>query len=64
MNIRARLWLNGMAFVLGAILCIGGIARRTPGAWIIGLSIAAMNFQQGRRAKKLRSTGDKKSIKA
>jgi hypothetical protein len=59
MNIQARLWLNGMAFVLGAFLCIGGIARRTPGAWIIGLPIAAINLEQWLQAKKLRPPDDK-----
>jgi len=59
----ARAWVHGLISVLGAVLIAGGIAARKPGAWIIGLPIAAMNFQQGRRAKKLRLIGDKKSVK-
>ena len=58
-----RAWVHGLISVLGAVLIVGGIAARKPGAWIIGLPIAALNFQQGRRAKKLRLIGDKKSVK-
>ena len=59
MDVRLRSWLKGMAIVLGVVLIIGGIALRKPGAWIIGLPIAAVNLQQWLRARKLRPPDDK-----
>lgn len=49
MDIRTRRFLNGLFFVLGLVLLVGGIARRMYGAVVIGLCIAAVNFRMWRK---------------
>ena len=46
MEIRLRQFGHGLIFVFGLILIVGGIASSTEGAWIIGLIVAVVNFQQ------------------
>jgi hypothetical protein len=46
MNISTRQFNLGLEFILGLILIIAGIATGAEGAWIVGLIVAAVNFQQ------------------
>jgi hypothetical protein len=48
-NFQTRQWLHGLVFALGVMLIVFGIVTRTPGAGIVGLIIAAVNFQQWKK---------------
>jgi hypothetical protein len=45
-NIAARQLCHASIFLLGLLLILGGILARTEGACIIGMIVAAVNFQQ------------------
>lgn len=40
-----RKFAHGLIFVLGLVLMVAGIATQTKGAPIIGLIVAAVNYQ-------------------
>ena len=46
MNVPSQKILNILLFVTGLVLIVGGVAAGKPGAWIIGLIVAAVNAQQ------------------
>ncbi len=46
MNVPTRRFVHGIVFLLGIVLIVGGIAGGKNGAWIVGLIVAAVNFQQ------------------
>ena len=46
MNTSTLQLSHGFVFILGLLLIIGGIATSTEGAWIVGLIVTAVNFQQ------------------
>ena len=45
MDLQTHPLIHMLLFVLGLVLIIGGIARAAPGAAVIGLIVAAINFQ-------------------
>ena len=59
MNAQSWQFLYILLFVMGLILIVGGVAAGKPGAYIIGLIVAAVNFQwwQGSRSGR----GDEKT---
>jgi hypothetical protein len=48
MNVQSRQLLYIVVFAMGLVLMVGGIASGKSGAWIIGLIVAAVNYQQWR----------------
>ena len=46
MNIATRQLSHTFVFIMGLLLIIGGIVTSKEGAWVGGLIIAAVNFQQ------------------
>jgi hypothetical protein len=59
MNRATRSWVHGFLFVLGALICVGGISTRTRGAVTVGLIVAAVNLPLWQKGNKQRSLGDK-----
>jgi hypothetical protein len=49
MNIPTRRLTHGLILLLGLVLIIAGIVTQTKGAPVIGLIIAAVNYQQYRQ---------------
>ena len=49
MNIPTRRLAHGLVFLLGLVLTIAGIGTQTQGAPLIGLIIAAVNYQHYRQ---------------
>ena len=45
MSVPFRQFVHILLFIMGVVLMVGGIAAGKPGAWIIGLIVAAVNFQ-------------------
>jgi hypothetical protein len=60
MKISMRQYSHGFVFILGLVLIIGGLITRTEGAWIIGLIVAAVNFQQWQKWNQEQSPMDNK----
>ena len=58
MNKRSWQYIHGVVLVMGLALLIGGIVTRTPGAWIIGLIVAAVNLGHWQRSRRQASTSD------
>lgn len=48
MNIQSRQLLFIFVFSMGLVLMVGGMATGKSGAWIIGLIVAAVSYQQRR----------------
>ena len=48
---RQRQYLHVFLTILGLVLIVGGIVAKKPGASVIGLIVAAVNFQLWRRMK-------------
>jgi hypothetical protein len=51
MNTPSWQYLHILIFALGLVLLVGGIAAGKPGAWIIGLVVAAVNLQLWQRSR-------------
>ena len=51
MNAPSRQFLYILLFVIGLVLIVGGVAAGKPGAWIVGLIVAAVNFQLWQRSR-------------
>lgn len=54
MNARTRLLMHAIVFAVGLILLIGGAVTGTPGAVVIGIVVAAVNFGQWKRETRTR----------
>jgi hypothetical protein len=48
MDIQSRQLLHMVIFAIGLVLMVGGIAAGKSGAWIVGLIVAAVSYQQWR----------------
>lgn len=53
MNKSNRQWMHAVLFFLGILIIIISIATHTAGAWLIGLIVAAVNFQFWRQTSTL-----------
>lgn len=58
MDIQRRQFIHILVIFLGLVLIVGGVATGTNGAWIIGLIIAAVNFQHLQKINKGKLAGD------
>ena len=52
MKFETRRLVHYLIIALGLILIVGGIITGKYGAWIIGLIVAAVNFQQIKKLNK------------
>jgi len=59
MNISTRQVVHGFVFTLGIVLIVGGLATGTYGAAIIGLIVAAVNFQQWQQGNQQHAPSNK-----
>jgi hypothetical protein len=64
MNALMRKLAHSLVFVLGLGLIVGGIVTGKHGAVVIGLIVAAVNFQQWLKWNKQRSPSEKKKPEA
>lgn len=46
MNSATRQIAHGVVLVVGLLLIVGGVVSGKPGAWIVGLLVAAVSIQQ------------------
>ena len=51
MNAPSRQFLYILLSVMGLVLIVGGVAAGKPGAYIVGLIVAAVNFQWWQRSR-------------
>ena len=51
MSVPSRQFVYILFFAMGVVLMVGGIATGKPGAWIVGLIVAAVNFQWWQRSR-------------
>lgn len=50
MNLQSVQFLHILLLGIGLVLIVGGVATEKPGAWIIGLIVATVNFQLWQRS--------------
>ena len=52
MKQQVRLYTHGVLFVIGLVLMVGGIVADKPGAGVVGLIVAAVNYWQWRLVRR------------